>query len=151
MQNATYTTLRPQILAEGMVFLKVRLFYNQVVLVDQYDRQVCYGKMLSGGGLLMFLFLLVLGASSTVCVSDEIACDFLKPTCVCLCVVLVRLFEALFLCFEERRLPRSSKKEGFRAKHIRDDASKTFLLQLLFSVKQQSGLSHLVLCVPPIS
>ena len=59
----------------------------------------------------MFLFLLVLGASSTVCVSDEIACDFLKPTCVCLCVVLVRLFEALFLCFEERRLPRSSKKK----------------------------------------
>ena len=83
------------------------------VLVDQYDRQMCCGKMLSGGGLLIFLFLLVLGASSTtVCVSDEIACDFLKPTCVCLCVVLVRLFEALFLCFEERRLPRSSKKRG---------------------------------------
>ena len=52
-----------------------------------YDRQVCYGKMLSGGGLLIFLFLLVLGASSTtVCVSDEIACDFFKVhMCVLVC------------------------------------------------------------------
>ena len=83
------------------------------VLVDQYDRQMCCGKMLSGGGLLMFLLLLGRKQySTTVCVSDDIACDFLKPTCVCLCVVLVRLFEALFLCFEERRLPRSSKKRG---------------------------------------
>ena len=49
----------------------------------------------------------------------------------------------------EAALPRrSSKKRALEQSTYDDDASKTVSLQLLFSVKEQSVLSHLM-CVPP--